>query len=180
MADPPILALSSRAKEQDALLASWSGVGERIQRVVCRTSHAKFTSGSMGSVSFAPSGLGVSSLCGTHGWRRGLHSCAASRLLLHGTLRLAAFFRPSGLVFLPCVVPTAWRRGLHSCAASRLLSHGTFRLAAFFRPLGAGCFILVWYPRLAPWAAFLRRFAAAVARNAPLGRGWTRHCERDL
>ena len=100
MADPPILALSSRAKEQDALLASWSGVGERIQRVVCRTSHAKFTSGSMGSVSFAPSGLGVSSLRGTHG--------------------------------------------------------------------------------LAPWAAFFRRFAAAVARNAPLGRGWTRHCERDL
>ena len=129
-------------------------------------------------------------------------------------------FAPRGWVFLPCVVPTAWRRGLHSCAASRLLSHGTFRLAAFFRPLGAGCFILVWYPRLAPWAAFLRRFAAAVARNAPLGRflsplgagvsslrgthglapwaaflrrfaaavarnvapgrGWTRHCERDL
>ena len=140
MADPPILALSSRAKEQDALLASWSGVGERIQRVVCRTSHAKFTSGSMGSVSFAPSGLGVSSLCGTHGWRRGLHSCAASRLLLHGTLRLAAFFRPSGL-------------GVSSLRGT----HG-----------------------LAPWAAFLRRFAAAVARNVPPGRGWTRHCERDL
>ncbi|MGB9074727.1 MAG: hypothetical protein WCC22_18970 [Terriglobales bacterium] len=30
----------------------------------------------------------------------------------------------------------------------------------FFRPLGAGPYFGCLYPRLAPWAAFLRRFAA--------------------
>src|ERR1700730_10586230 len=38
---------------------------------------------------------------------------------------------------------------------------GPRRLLAliFFRPVGAGCGF-VFYPRLTPWAAFLRRFAA--------------------
>jgi len=43
--------------------------------------------------------------------------------------------------------------------------------ASFCRPFGALSF-LHHYPRLAPWAAFLRRFAAGFGACAPGSQGW--------
>jgi hypothetical protein len=89
---------------------------------------------------------------------------------------------PSGLV-RGCIATHGWRRGLHSCAASRLGRrllegrgmHGHPRLApwaAFLRRFAAGPHAIGGYgmhhhPRLTPWAAFLRRFA-----GWPQANGW--------
>jgi hypothetical protein len=63
--------------------------------------------------SFAPSGLDLAALR-THGLRRGLYSCAATRLLVNGS------FAPSGLD-LAALRTHGLRRGLYSGAASRLV-----------------------------------------------------------
>jgi uncharacterized phage-associated protein len=43
----------------------------------------------------------------------------------------------------------------------------------FFRPSGAWSFVSARHPRLAPWAAFFRRFAAAELSNS-------RYCLKKL
>jgi hypothetical protein len=47
----------------------------------------------------------------------------------------------------------------------------------FFRPFGACC-ISRFFPRLAPWAAFFRRFAAGASQNPP-ALNMTAQCDRD-
>ena len=58
-----------------------------------------------------------------------------------------------------------WGHGLYSDAASRLFCSQVLALSRrqsnCFRPAGA-CTFLTSHPRLAPWAVFLRRFAAVL------------------
>ncbi len=48
----------------------------------------------------------------------------------------------------------------------------------FFRPSGAYGYLSWGHPRLAPWAAFFRRFAAGVCREGAPSRFEVRFCEK--
>jgi len=51
-------------------------------------------------------------------------------------------------------------RGSDSCDHPLISTRGFF-----FRPFGASSTTRSWYPQLALWAAFLRRFAAGLSRG---------------
>jgi len=103
------------------------------------------------SQSFAPLGLGYLALF-THGLRRGLHSCAALRL------KVAAWRIGVGRQEAEQTLGLRRCRAEGSLRDTRSIPQRAQR-EPIFRPVGA------WiagasYPRLAPWAAFLRRSAA--------------------
>jgi hypothetical protein len=50
----------------------------------------------------------------------------------------------------------------------------------FFRPSGAGVFLTLLDPRLAPWASFFRRFAAGRELDLIRDVGFSRYVIRDV
>jgi hypothetical protein len=93
------------------------------------------------------------------------------------------FFRPSRAGCFNGFFTHGLRRGLYSCAALRLEVGWAFPLLAQSarekwgtRPFH-GCCFNGFYPRLAPWAAFLRRFAAGGGLGFPTSRA---KCAREM